>query len=192
MNQHSVIAVPRPEPADIADEEIAFTVRDFLRMRDCGAFDDMWVELVGGRLIRMTPPHLTHGKMIARLMLRLGAVVADPERLSGEVATRIDDLTLLGPDLALLAGELAEGGAIEATDLLLAIEVADSSLSRDLGQKQRHYARAGVPHYWVLDVNARITHVFAAPGEEGYGEHIEVPFGEPLAVPGTDKTITLD
>jgi len=192
MNQHRAIDAPRPAPAEIAAEEVAFTVRDFLAMRDCGAFEAMRVELVGGRLLKMTPPHLAHGKMVARLMLRLGAALADPDLLSGEVAVRVDDLTLLGPDLAVLTGTAGNGGALEASDLLLAIEIADSSLVRDLGQKQRDYARAGVPHYWVVDVNSRTVHVFAAPGAEGYAEQAQLPFGAPLAIPGGGASITLD
>lgn len=192
MNQHRVIDAPRPSPVEIGQEEIAFTVRDFLAMRDCGAFDAMRVELVGGRLVKMTPPHLPHGKMVARLMVRLAAALSDPERLSGEVATRIDDLTMLGPDLALLRGDPGEADAIDAADILLAIEVADTSLARDLGPKQRDYARAGVPHYWVVDVNGRTVHVFTAPGADGYAAQAQVPFGAPLAVPGTGDSITLD
>lgn len=41
-------------------------------------------------------------------------------------------------------------------------------------------------------MNARIVHVFGRPGAEGYAEHVELTFGEPLAVPGTDRTIALD
>lgn len=193
MNQHRVIDAPRPAPAEIAEEEVAFTAADFLHMIDCGAFEDMRVELVGGRLIKMMPGGFGHGSATVGLAARLYGCVDDPDaRLATDLAVRIDALTVLGPDIALLREGYAGQKPIEAAHILLAIEVADTSLVRDLGQKQRDYARAGVPHYWVVDVNGRIVHAFGAPGGEGYAEHRQIAFGAPLAIPGSAASIILD
>jgi Uma2 family endonuclease len=192
MNQHRVIEAPRPAPAREPDE-VAITADEFLQMRDCGAFDDMKVELVGGRLFRVNLPGRLHATRAAQLMSLLYQAVANPlGRVLGEVATRIDVLNVFGPDLVLLDSVDGDNRAIAAEDVLLAVEIADSSLSRDLRGKQKGYAAAGVRNYWVVDVNACVTHVFSVPGSDGYAEHEQIPFDEPLAVPGTDRTITLD
>ena len=89
----------------------------------------------------------------------------------------------------------AEGGEttlVAADELLLAVEVAYSSHERDLHLKQRLYAHAGIPTYWVLDVERRVVHVFDRLDGEAYRDISVVRFGEPLAVPGSEATITLE
>jgi Uma2 family endonuclease len=54
---------------------------------------------------------------------------------------------------------------------VLIVEVADSSLFRDLGDKVSLYAKAGVPEYWVLNLVDRALEVFRDPGEDGYRRH---------------------
>ncbi|MEM6330735.1 MAG: Uma2 family endonuclease [Planctomycetota bacterium] len=53
-------------------------------------------------------------------------------------------------------------------DIALVIEVADSSLANDLGQKARIYARGGVPEYWVVDIPGRKLHVHRRPEGDAY------------------------
>ncbi len=54
-------------------------------------------------------------------------------------------------------------------EVLLLIEVADSSLSYDLGEKCQLYAEAGIRDYWVVDIPSRLIHVFRDPNSGGYG-----------------------
>lgn len=53
-------------------------------------------------------------------------------------------------------------------DVLLIIEVADTSVEFDMQVKAHLYARAGIPEYWVVDVKAGCLQVFTSPSEEGY------------------------
>ena len=55
-----------------------------------------------------------------------------------------------------------------AEDVLLLIEVADTSLRYDRSTKLRLYAAAGVPEYWLVDCTAERIEVFRTPGAEGY------------------------
>ena len=71
------------------------------------------------------------------------------------------------------------------------VEVSESSLDRDRHDKGRIYANDGIPVYWVVDGGHSIIHVHAEPVEGEYTNVRTVRFGEPLAVPGTDATITL-
>lgn len=121
MSQHRVIEPPRPEPAEIAEEEVAFTATDFLHMIECDAFPDMRVELVGGRLIKMMPGGFGHGSMNAGVVGRLHACVPNSDaRMANDLAVRIDELTVLGPDVAVLRDNYAGQKPVEAHHLLLA------------------------------------------------------------------------
>jgi Uma2 family endonuclease len=55
-----------------------------------------------------------------------------------------------------------------AEDVLLIVEVADSSLAYDRSTKLRLYAEAGIPEYWVVDGTAEAVEVHRGPGPEGY------------------------
>ena len=58
----------------------------------------------------------------------------------------------------------------EPPELLLAVEVSDTTLGFDLNTKARLYARHGVQEYWVMDINGRCLHRHRAPSPEGYRE----------------------
>lgn len=59
----------------------------------------------------------------------------------------------------------------------LVIEVADSSLADDLGQKQIDYAAAGLLEYWVADVRGRVMHLCHTPQPDGYAVRNTQQFG---------------
>ncbi len=75
--------------------------------------------------------------------------------------------------------------------LASAREVADTTLEQDLGRKLRDYATAGIPVYWVVDVNAQVVHVMTQPSGGDYKRNV-LRFGEPLNVPGTNTTVVID
>jgi Uma2 family endonuclease len=168
-----------------------FTADEFMQMVDCGAFSDMRVELAGGYLERMSPANIDHGSIAANVIVDLGIVSRSAGLIiATDLAVRIDDLTVRGPDVTLLR-EATGQGAVPGSKILLAVEVADTSLPKDLGPKLREYARAGIPTYWVVDVQAKAVRVLTEPEGEEYRRAAIVRFGEPLAVPETNQTITI-
>ena len=168
-----------------------FTTRDFLRMAETGAFDDMKVELVAGKLERMPPPGNRHAGRQAGVLIRLGACVPI-DRLVGEVGIDLGNDTLLGCDAAILRAPVTENRMLVPADVLLAVEVAESTLPRDTGMKRFAYAEAGIPHYWVVDGERSVVHVYGEPVAGDYAEVSTVRFGAPLAVPGAGATIVID
>jgi len=179
-----------PLPRFAAREVIGFTAAEFLRMGEAGAFDDIKVELIGGEIQRINPPMNEHSERQASVVILLASVVR-PDRIRGELAIQLDADTVVGCDAALLRAPAAGRRPIEPGEVLLAIEIAETTLNRDLGPKRHLYAGAGVIHYWVVDGARRVTHVFGRPEEGDYSTVAVVPFGQPLPVPGTDATITL-
>jgi Uma2 family endonuclease len=78
----------------------------------------------------------------------------------------------------------------DTNDVLLVVEIADTSLAFDLGTKALLYARSGVPEYWVVDVTNRLLYRHKHPANDGYidiekiGEYdfVDVESGSRIAV----------
>jgi len=170
-----------------------FTVEEFVRMAELGAFDDMKVELDHGEIIRVTPPFSDHAVFQAQLIGKLYGVLSGSDlQVAGEVGVRLGRDTVRVFDAGVLESGVEPGRLLEPAEVRLAVEVAVASVARDTGPKQVDYAAAGVPNYWVVDVPGRLVRVYGNPAETGYGNVAEVAFGEPLPVPGTEAMIILD
>ena len=75
------------------------------------------------------------------------------------------DLMLLKPREDFYAAQV-----VTAPDVLLIVEISDSSLAFDLGAKRALYAQYGVAEYWVVDIPGQCAHVYRKPAAEGYAE----------------------
>lgn len=187
MNQQS-----RVTPAAEMTVE-GFTASEFLHMLGCGAFNDMRVELVGGVIEKMLPAYMLHGECNATLAARLiQALSGTGYRVATDLIVGIDDRTIRAADIAVAEPGIEGGRPARGDELLLTVEIAEATLPRDIGLKSVDYARAGIRNYWIVDMKAKAVHVMSAPEEDGYAEVRVVRFGEPLAVPETNQTITVD
>ena len=74
------------------------------------------------------------------------------------------------PDLMVARGDSADypDSHPKAADVALVVEISDTTLARDRGAKMRMYARAGIPAYWIVDLNESRVEVRTDPGEDGY------------------------
>jgi Uma2 family endonuclease len=147
-----------------------FTVEEYHRMAETGILGpDERVELVRGVIREMSPKNWAHvmaAKSVydrLRDALRGRASVYQEAPMAAELIDsepEPDVLVCSNPD------ELAYGSS--RTKPLLVIEVADSSLEYDLGEKAALYAEAGVPEYWVVNLVDRVLLVFREPEERSY------------------------
>ena len=105
-------------------------------------------------------------------------------RVHGPV--RLSDLSEPQPDVAVLAprDDFYAGGHPGPADVVLVVEVADTTVGWDRGVKMPLYGRAGVAEAWLVDLAAGAVDVFSAPGPDGYGEVRRASGGEQLAVAG--------
>ena len=96
-----------------------------------------------------------------RLAGRAVVSVPNPGRLSVQTEPR--------PDISLLRPESLDRAAVpEPGDVLLVVEVADTSISFDRGVKLRHYAEAGVPEVWIVNLRAGLIEVYREPSGGEY------------------------
>ena len=163
-----------------------------------GFFLGKRVELLRGEILVMCPPNEPHVTSVS--------LVTDVVRLAFGLGyfVRVQAPLSLGqesdpePDVAVVAGSPRDYHN-HPTSALLAIEVSDSTLFHDLTTKAELYATAGVPDYWVIDVEGRCLHVFRDPvtlpaglGETAYSTHLTLAATEivsPLAAPHATITI---
>jgi len=153
------------------------TVDEFLLLDREGAFGDRRTELFDGEVYYMSPKHRPHARTVTQFVIAL-AKALEGSKLSvlTDISVRLSDHDVPEPDIAVT--DAPQGDGILPLDAVkLLIEVADSTLPQDMGLKAALYAGAGVPEYWVVDVNGRAIHQMWAPRPEGYAERREVTLG---------------
>jgi Uma2 family endonuclease len=149
-----------------------FTVEEYDRMAEVGILTaDDRVELLDGEIIEMAPIYPPHSSVVDRLTrlftARLGeraiVRVGGPIALVEQDSEPQPDLTLLRPRVDFYSHRHPR-----PADVLLAVEVMDSSVERDRRLKLPIYARAGLAEVWLVDIPASSIDVFRQPEPGGY------------------------
>ena len=159
-----------------------FTVEQFLRMIEMGIFPDEHVELVHGEIIQLSPAHSRHGMMISKALKELFAFLP-AEQLLVDSFLRLDDRSLRAFDITVIHPGITPDEVLEPDQVLLGIEIAESSIARDLGEKKRHYASAGIANYMVVDLNKKRVILLTEPMQTDYRSVQEWQFGEIIQLP---------
>jgi len=166
---------------------------DFDRMVLRGAFVDIEpkkVELIYGEIRFMNPAGPVHDGQIEYLTNWSYANTARQE-----VSIRVQSSIHCGdhrPEPALVWSRRMSAKRIRPThaDLLLLIEVSDSSTEQDLGEKARLYAEHDIPEYWVIDIKAEQVHIHRTPSQGKY-QSIQTVDKSALICPLCKPTATL-
>lgn len=160
----------------------AFTVEEVERMLEAGILDwDDKFELIEGELVPMNAQNTPHSLIKSRIGRWFGRTLDDSFDVGVDVTIRVHAKALFEPDVVLtrrLDARVKE--FVNIADALLVIEVADATLKRDMGVKARAYAKAGLAELWVVDLNARVTHVHREPGDKGFSSIAPVAFEDAL------------
>lgn len=144
------------------------TIHDLRRMTDAGLLDeDDKFELIEGQVIWRKPHHFPHERIKLALNRVLSRSLPDHLQLGVETSAFLSDITVVDPDLTIFPMMNTE--EVRGPDILLAIEVADTTLAKDLKLKSRVYAKYGVQELWVIDAKRLVTHIFRAPSGETWG-----------------------
>jgi Uma2 family endonuclease len=147
-----------------------FTVAEVEAMVAAGIMDeDERVELIGGELVPMSPKGNHHEVVKIALLRRWYRVAPDDLDLAPETTFRLSDDTYLEPDVVVFPSAL-EPKDLRVSNVLLVVEIADSSRRYDMGRKAALYASFGIRDLWVIDAVKLTARVFRHPGAGGYGE----------------------
>ena len=171
---------PSPPPAR---EKRKFTVAEYYRMGEVGILrPDERVELIEGEIVVMAPIGPEHADDVNHFIYIFAPYSRGRFGISIQNPIHLDDGSEPQPDAALL--RLRTGGYRTAhptpADVLLIVEVADSSLEYDRNVKAHLYGRNNVPETWVKNLPEDCIERFTEPGPDGYATHTVHRRGETL------------
>jgi Uma2 family endonuclease len=149
----------------------AFTTDEWHRMGELGLFDeDARVELLDGEIIDMAPIGSRHAGTVNRLTRLLVGAVGSRAVVAIQNPVLLDKRSEPQPDVAVLAPRSDDYtlAHAEPAEILLLVEVADSTLGYDRDRKAPYYARAAVAECWVVDLTTDTVLVFRSPSPAGY------------------------
>jgi Uma2 family endonuclease len=164
----------------------SITAEEYLRMAEAGVFRaETRLELMDGEIIDMAPIGSPHAAVVNTLMSLLVRSVADRGIVSVQNPVIVSSRSVPQPDLLLLRNRADRYFSAHPTadDVLLIVEVSDTSLRFDRDQKIPMYGRAGIAEAWLIDVEKRCLHVFTSPdAHSGYRAQSITTFGQKIAL----------
>lgn len=145
-------------------------------MYEAGVFgDDPHVELLDGEIMMMSPIGPWQGELVRRLTWFFVKNLPDTIYCSAQLPIIAGDHSEPEPDIALVhrREDSYKSEHPSPSDVLLLIEVSESSLKFDTGRKLQLYASIGIAEYWVVDVAKQSILVHREPSGASY-EHVDV------------------
>lgn len=158
------------ETTEVAAQKHRFTVEEYHRIGEAGIFDETRVELIDGEIYNISPINSPHGGTVKWLNRLLNRLLGNEYIVSIQDPVTLDNLSEPEPDVAVL--KMREDFYTDShptpEDILLLIEVADSSLDNDKRVKLPKYAQAGIGEVWIMDINEQCIEVYTHPREDTY------------------------
>lgn len=159
----------------------AFTVAEYARMRESGILtEDDRVELIDGEIRTMSPIGPLHAAIVRRIVKQLTAILGDTAIVSPQCPVQLNDYSEPEPDVAVLRFrddnyETAHPGS---ADVLLIIEVSDTSVDYDRNEKLPRYAAASIGEVWIVDIDRRTVEQYSQATHQQYARMQKVFAGE--------------
>jgi Uma2 family endonuclease len=185
--------VPRgreEEPDYDSSFPIKLRIADYELLEREGAFDGYRkTELIDGVVYAMNPQYRPHGFVKDELAYRLRRAleaIGSKLHVATEQSVALEPNSEPQPDI-ILTSEPRGLGAIPGASVALLVEVSDSSVRFDLADKARVYAAAGIPEYWIVDVNSGRIDQMWAPDAGTYAQQREVKLGSTIEAATIDR-----
>lgn len=166
-----------------------WTVKEYHRMSELGILDiNERTELIAGQITLMAAKGTPHVVALQLLASALRNKIDGDTSIRTQDPIRLDDFSEPEPDLAIVRGQILDYAEHHpsALDVLLVVEVADSTLKQDCEVKDKLYGRSGITEYWVVDLQHRQLNIFRNPTANGYRDRLilsEPNRFSPLAFP---------
>ena len=147
------------------------TVDEYYRMAELGILaPDARVELIEGEIIDMTPQGSRHAAIVSRLNERLVSAVGASAMVRCQLPVRLGTRSEPEPDFAIVKRRDDDYTTAHpvAEDVLLVIEISNTTVSYDRLIKIPLYARHGIVEAWLIDVPAGRVHQFRGPQSGSY------------------------
>jgi len=157
-----VSALLQPPPSALPRRPVRWTVAQFHQMGERGYFNGRRASLIRGVIAEEGPMNPPYRIALELTDTAVRFAFGPGWRVCVQMPLVLGQDTDPEPDIALVRGSV-RGTTSHPTTAALVIEIADSSLGYDLTTKAELYATAGIPEYWVVDVDGRTLHVFRDP-----------------------------
>jgi len=170
----------------------AVSAQEYLRMGEGGVFaPDARLELIEGEIVEMAPIGSRHAGAVNVLTQLLVRLAGERAVVAVQNPVIIGERSVPQPDLALLKprADSYSGAHPTPSDVLLVVEVADATLTFDIGTKVPLYARHGIPEVWVVDLQESALRVFRDPSANGYRRSFTVAGEESIAVAALPEVV---
>lgn len=158
---------------EFAELKHRITVHDYHRMGEAGVLaPDARTELIEGEILDMAPIGSRHASVVDRLTRMFVAAIGERAIVRIQGPLRLGDLSEPEPDLALLKprADFYRDALPTAADVLLLVEVAETTQRLDRRVKVPLYARHGIPEVWVIDLENALVHLHRRPGGGTYAD----------------------
>ncbi|MGF1538347.1 MAG: Uma2 family endonuclease [Elainellaceae cyanobacterium] len=152
-----------------------WTVKEYHQMLRAGILaPDERVELLSGQIWEMSPQEPPHAATTRRASRYLDRLLRDVADVRVQLPITLEPDSEPEPDIAVVRLQPNDYEDHHPTpdDIFGVIEVADTTLRKDRKQKALAYGSAGIPEYWILDVNGRRAYILREPNEIGYGAEV--------------------
>jgi Uma2 family endonuclease len=173
----------------MASTTMALTIADLETMPD----DGRRYELIGGAIVMTPAPSTVHQQTVGELYVLLRAACPPGHRVFlSPIDLDLPDEQRVEPDLVVVPDE-SVGPQRLTTPVLLVVEVVSpGSRTNDRVTKRATYAEAGIPHYWLVDLEARSITLLrlAEAGYETVAEGATVTAEEPIALSLSFEALT--
>ncbi|MCL1472514.1 Uma2 family endonuclease [Argonema antarcticum] len=173
-----------------------FTVEQYHQMVDAGILtEDDRVELIRGEIVEMASIGRRHAAGVNRLVRLFTQLLGDNIILSPQNPVELNDASEPQPDIALLQPrpDFYESGHPQIPDIILLVEVADTTVEADRNVKITLYAENDIVEAWLVDINEQCVEVYRSPSPTGYQNVQRFQRGESLSILAfTDINITVD
>ena len=173
-----------------------WTVDEYELMIEKGILDeDDNVELIKGEIVEMAPIGLRHAGCVTALQTLFHDLVGEMATVSVQNPVQLPDDSEPQPDIALLKGGWRSfmHKRPTASDVLLLVEVSDSTLAADRGVKLPLYAEAGIREVWIVNLDNDVIEAYSQPSGGKYTTAALMGRGQSLALPaGLPGQISVD
>jgi Uma2 family endonuclease len=173
-----------------------FTVAEYNRMSEVGIFtEDDRVELIEGQVVDMSPIGRRRAACVGRLTNLFSRVLAERAIVWVQNPVVLNDYAEPQPDVALLRRreDFYERALPAPGDVLLIVEVSDTTLDYDRQIKVPLYARAGIREAWVVNLMDERIEVYTRPADGAYQDVSQYARGEAINSSGAlNLTLTVD
>lgn len=182
---HSVPSAPTPH---------RFTRQEYHRLAESRLLADERVELLDGVIITMSPQNSPHAATIHRLLFTLFPSLGDAAYIRVQAPIVLNDWSEPEPDIVICQPDPSDYAQHHprSDQVMVVIEVADSSLAYDQVQKAQAYAASGIPEYWIVNLTARSVAILTNPSRDngqyqneqikGEDDTVFPPGGQAIAV----------